>query len=368
MNKSELRDRMADGSLSRRQVSKLLAAAGLAMVTVPLAGGRSRAAGDLSFFTWTGYDDPGFFPKYVEKHGGPPDLPVFADEQEALTKLRSGFVVDVAHPCSGRIAIWRKADVVEPIDTSRLSNWGDVFSSLTSINGANADGQQWFVPVDWGNTSVLYRTDLVDIQEESWTLLWDQRYAGKLSIGEDITDTAVITSLLIGAKDPYNMTDEEIAKVQAKLIEQKPLLRFYWSDNSAMEQALASGEIVASSAWNSSALTLQNQGVPVKYAVPKEGILSWCCGLVLVKGGENRDNAYDLLDAMIAPDAGKWLIEQQGYGHSNKKSFELVSEADLTARGLPKDPAAMLASALFGREQQRLADLQTMFEAVKAAI
>lgn len=89
---------------------------------------------------------------------------------------------------------------------------------------------------------------------------------------------------------------------------------------------------------------------------------------MLVKGGENRDNAYDLLDAMIAPDAGKWLIEAQGYGHSNKKSFELVSEDDLKKRGLPKDPATMLASALFGREQQRLADLQTMFEAVKASI
>jgi len=61
MNKAELRDRMADGSLSRRQVSKLLAGAGLAMVMVPLAGRRSRAAGDVTFFTWTGYDDPGFF-------------------------------------------------------------------------------------------------------------------------------------------------------------------------------------------------------------------------------------------------------------------------------------------------------------------
>jgi spermidine/putrescine transport system substrate-binding protein len=368
MNKAELIDRLAERTLTRRQLTRALAGAGLAMVAMPIVCRPAHAAGDLTFFTWSGYDDPGFFPQYVKKHGSSPDMPVFADEQEALTKLRAGFVVDVAHPCSGRIEIWRDADVIEPIDTSRLSNWGDVFPSLKSINGADADGQQWFVPVDWGNTSVLYRADLVDIQEESWTLLWDQRYAGKLSIGEDITDTAVITSLLVGAQDPYNMTDEEIAKVKAKLIEQKPLLRFYWSDNSAMEQALASGEIVASSAWNSSALTLQNQGVPVKYAVPKEGILSYCCGLVLPKGGPNRDNAYDLLDAMIAPDAGQWLIEQQGYGHSNKKSFELVSEEDLTKRGLPKDPAAMLASALFGRTQQRLADLQSMFESVKASI
>jgi spermidine/putrescine transport system substrate-binding protein len=334
MKTNEILDRIADGTMSRRRFATLLASAGVAMATMPLAGRSARAAGKLTYFTWTGYDDPGFFPQYVEKHGGPPDTPIFADEQEALTKLRAGFVVDVAHPCSGRINTWRAAGVVKPIDTSRLSNWSDVFDSLKTINDAHADGQQWFVPVDWGNTSVLYRTDLVDIQEESWTLLWDKRYAGKLSIGEDITDTAVIVGLLVGAKDPYDMTDEEIAKVKEKLLEQKPLLRFYWSDNTAMEQALQSGEIVASSAWNSSAATLVDQGVPVKYANPKEGILSYCCGLMLIKGGENEADAYDLLDAMIDPAAGKWLIEKQGYGHSNKKAFALVDDAVLKKRGL----------------------------------
>jgi spermidine/putrescine transport system substrate-binding protein len=368
MKKKEVLDRIADGTMSRRRFSALLASAGLAMVTLPMTAGRATAAGKLSYFTWTGYDDPGFFPKYVEKHGGPPDTPIFADEQEALTKLRAGFVVDVAHPCSGRINTWRDAGVVKPIDASRLSNWGDVFDSLKTINDAHADGQQWFVPVDWGNTSLLYRTDLVDIQEESWTLLWDKRYAGKLSIGEDITDTAVIVGLLVGARDPYDMTDEEIGKVKEKLLEQKPLLRFYWSDNTAMEQALQSGEIVATSAWNSSAATLLDQGVPVKYGNPKEGILSYCCGLMLIKGGENEADAYDLLDALIDPTAGKWLIEKQGYGHSNKKSFALVDDAVLKKRGLPKDPTTLLASGVFSRENKRLQALQQMFESVKAAI
>src|SRR3546814_3917037 len=55
----------------------------------------------------------------------------------------------------------------------------DIFPALKSINGADADGQQWFAAVDWGNTSVIYRTDLVEVEEESWTILWDERYAGR---------------------------------------------------------------------------------------------------------------------------------------------------------------------------------------------
>ena len=45
------------------------------------------------------------------------------------------------------------------MDTSKLSNFGDLYSVLTKINTANLDGKQWFAPIDWGNTGVLYRTD-----------------------------------------------------------------------------------------------------------------------------------------------------------------------------------------------------------------
>jgi spermidine/putrescine transport system substrate-binding protein len=145
-------------------------------------------------------------------------------------------------------------------------------------------------------------------------------------------------------------------------------LRFYWSDNTAMEQALATGELVASSSWNSSAATLEDQGVPVKYANPKEGIISYCCGLVLCAGAAHVDLAYDLMDAMIDPTAGKWLIETQGYGHSNKKTFELVSDDILKKRGLPKDPTEMFSKSVFAAPNLRIDDLQAMFDSVRAAL
>ena len=116
-------------------------------------------------FTWSGYDVPEAHPAYDAKYGAP-DMPLFSDEEEAFQKLRAGYQVDIAHPCSGRINRWRSANLLQPIDTSKLSNWGDVFDGLKVVNDANKDGAQWFVPWDWGNTSVIYRADLVDIKEE----------------------------------------------------------------------------------------------------------------------------------------------------------------------------------------------------------
>jgi spermidine/putrescine transport system substrate-binding protein len=367
MEKNELLDRIADGRMTRRDLHKALAAVGLMAVAMPLVPRAARAEDQATYYTWSGYDVPEFMPAYVEKYGTTPNLPIFAEEEEAFTKLRSGYQVDVSHPCSGRIRRWRDAGILQPIDASRLSNFGDMFPTLQSINGAD-EGGQWFVGVDWGNTSVVYRTDLVDVSEDSWTVLWDERYAGKLSMGEDVTDTAIIAALVAGIADPYNMTDEDLAKVKDLLAKQKPLLRFYWSDNTTMEQALATGELVASSAWNSSVLTLRNQGLPVKFMSPKEGILTWCCGLVLMKDAPQIDKAHDLIDAMISPEAGQWLITQQGYGHSNSKSFDLVDDATLASLGLPRDPTTLLNSGVFSKENARLDDIVKMFEDVKAGL
>jgi spermidine/putrescine transport system substrate-binding protein len=368
MKTSEFRSRLADGTLSRRQFNRMLAAAGLTTVTLPLIGRSARAEDQAIYFTWSGYDDPGFFPGYVAKNGTNPDMPIFADEEEALQKMRAGATFDVVHPCNNSLPRWVDAGVLQPIDTSRLSNWPDVFDTLKTFEGAQQDGKQYFVPVDWGNTSIIYRTDLVDIQEESWTLMWDERYAGKLSMAAAAEETVPIAAVVAGAADPFNMTDEEMAQAKDLLIKQKPLLRFYWDTNTTIEQGLASGELVAATGWNSSAVVLKNQGVAVKFMNPKEGIFTYCCGLVLTKDAPHPDKAYDLLDAMIAPEAGKWLVETQGYGHSNRKTFEVVDDAILAERGLPKDPSAFLNNGIMFKPNKRLEEISGLFEAVKAGI
>jgi spermidine/putrescine transport system substrate-binding protein len=368
MNSRDLRMRLADGALSRRQLNRLLAAAGLTAVTVPVVARRARAEDQVIYFTWSGYDDPGFFPGYVKKHSANPNMPIFADEEEGMQKLRAGFTVDVAHPCNSSVARWYDAGIIQPIDTARLSHWGDLFPALTGIENAQHDGKQFFVPIDWGNTSIIYRSDLVDIKEESWTLLWDERYKGKLSVAAGAEETVAIAAIVAGAKNPFSMTDQELAKVKDLLLKQKPLLRFYWDTNTTVEGALASGELVAATGWNSSVITLRGQGINVKFMQPKEGILTWCCGLVIAKGAPHPDLAYDLLDAMTAPEAGKWLVEKQGYGHSNRKTFDLVDDKALAERGLPKDPTQLLSAGILFQKNARMDEINGMFEAVKAGL
>jgi spermidine/putrescine transport system substrate-binding protein len=365
METQEFLSAMKRDSMSRRDILQMLTAAGLTMAMMPVS--RAKAEGEAINFTWEGYNEPGFHPAYAAKNGAEPEGPYFADAGEALAKVRSGFKVDVVHPCSLDLKNWKDAGVTQPIDTGRLKHFGDLFPDLTKISFAQGDnGEQMFIPVDWGNTSVLYREDLFEVKEESWSMMWDERYTGQLSMSADATEAVAIAGILLGVKDPFNLTDDELAKAKELLVKQKPLMRFYWDSNSTVEQALASGELVAATGWNSSVVTLKGQGVPIKYATPKEGIMSYCCGLVLMKDAPNVDKAYDLIDAMIAPEAGKWLIESYGYGHSNKKTFDMVDDKMLAERNLPRDPSVFFSQGIF---QQPTADadrLHKMFEEVKA--
>ncbi len=371
MDKNEFVDKLATGALSRRDINKALATVGLAVVTVPFAPGRAWAAGEINYFTWGGYDIADIHQSYLDKYDGPPAYSLFGEEEEAMQKMRAGFTPDIAHPCVNSVGRWRDAGIIEPIDISRIPSWPDIWADLQNIKGTTFDGVNWFVPWDWGNSSILYRTDLVDpeyIAQESWSILLDERDKGRMAVYDSVDAIAGITGLLIGAGDPFNMTDAELAEARNVLEKIHGNMRFWWTDQTALEQALASGEMVAGYAWNSAVVTLKKEGIPVSYMNPKEGILTWVCGLVRVKNAPgSEDAAYDFIEAMLDPESGRFLIDEYGYGHANEKSFELVSAERLAALGL-SSPKALFAQGLFFDQiaPEIREKLITMFEEVKA--
>jgi spermidine/putrescine-binding protein len=332
------------GRLSRRGFNRALAAAGLGLAAMPLAARDGRAAGNVSVFTWGGYDTGDLCPQYVKKYGGPPDYALFASEEEALQKMLAGFEPDIAHPCSYNIKRWKDAGILQPIDTSRVPEYGNIWERFRSIPETSFDGKPYFVPFDAGTASILYRTDLVDpadVADPSWALLFSEKYRDKLSMYDTDTTFIEIAARIRGWYADYlKLSDEQLGEIKTMLAKQRELMKFYWSDQAQMEQAMAAGELVAAYAWSGSFKTLTDQGVKVGYMIPKEGILGYSCGLVRCAKGHGDDQAaYDFINAMLDPEAGKVLIGQMGYFHSNKKSYEAVGPGVLASLGI-KDPAA----------------------------
>ena len=359
------------GKMTRRQMGQALASVGVAALSTTIAPKIAGAAAEdhPTVFTWSGYEDDGFMGAYMAKYDGEkPNFSFWGDEEEAFAKMRAGFKPDITAPCSYKIPHWNDAGILQPIDSSRLSNWSEQIKSLTEVPGTIINGDRMWVCEDWGQTSITYRTDLVDIEEESWGLMWDKRYAGRLSMIDSLIDGVMVAAIYGGAKDPYNMTTEEVAMAKKLLQEQLPLLRFYSNSMTDVEQALASGELVAAVTWNSSALELTNQGLPVRFMVPKEGAMTWTCGLSLMTAADpaKLDRSYAVIDSYLSKESGYWEIIEWGYGHANARAFDNVTDEQLKARGLTNDPDALIKSGIFQEPIGNEPELQTMFEEVKA--
>ena len=377
MKKEDIVEQLATGQMSRRKFNQSLMALGATMVMMPVGSRSAFAANDdhPTVFTWEGWDVPELHQPYLAKHGESPNIAIFGDEEEAFAKMRAGFKVDLTQPCTYKVPIWKDAGILDPIDTSRLSNWDDLIPSLKTIPGTFEGDKQYFIPTDWGLTSVLYRADLAPeyVGNESWGMLWDPKYKGRLSMADSLIDGVMVAAIYTGAKDPFNMTDEEMAKTRAALKEQLPLMRYYWSSPADIEQALASGELVATSAWNSSYAALKKEGFDVRYSSPKEGAMTWVCGFCLMSDHDpaKLDRIYDYLDAYASVESGVFALTEYGYGHGNLNAFAKVEQDQpglLKESGYSVNVNETLDAGIFQAPMGNEPALQAMFEEVKAGM
>lgn len=342
-------DELKRGELSRRDFSRAAASLGLASMTLPMMN-RSAQASDLTVFTWSGYELPEFFEPYIEKYNSEPNFSYFADNDEAFQKVHAGFTPDLVCPSNPLVKKFHDGGLIKPIDTTRLSNWDQMLGALKTVDATMFNDKTWYVPWDWGNSSVVYRPDLVDpeyVETNSWKILWDERYAGRLATNDQMDSIVIPAALVLGIENPFAMSDEDIARVKAYLVEQRPLLRYYWQNETDVAQAMASGEVVAAYGWNSTAALLAAEGVPTAYMVPVEGILTWTDGYCLVEGGEGSEQeAYDFMDAVLSVEAGVHLLNAYGFGCANKNAYPLVDQDMLAGLGY-SDPENALNTGLF---------------------
>ena len=163
-------------------------------------------------------------------------------------------------------------------------------------------------------------------------------------------------------------TEEAFTKIAAVMREQRPLIRVYTDDTTTLEQALSSGEMAAAMTWNSSAVLLQSEGIPVKFARPKEGALTWVCGVMIHKDAPNLDRAYDVIESLLSVESGKFMINDYGYGHSNIRSFDEFDEETLAGLGLSKNPNEILSAGHFQLPQTQEVEtrMNETFEQIKA--
>jgi spermidine/putrescine-binding protein len=318
--------------MKRRMVlPALMAGAVMATAGWSFAGGE-----ELVVFDWSGYEDPEFYKAYTEKYGNSPTFAFFGDEEEAFQKLRAGFKADLAHPCAQSVVKWREADLLQPLDTSKIAAWPHVMAGFRDMPGFSDGGKQYVLPIDWGATAMTYRTDTVSEKDASTLQSFaDPKFKGRVSIGDNVDDAYALGFLAVGVKDWTKATDEDFQKASEFLRKVHQNVRAYWQDGSELAQLIASGEVQIAWSWNETAVTMQGEGQPVAMKRDtKEGSSSWVCGYVRLKSSTAPDDeVYDFLNAWMTPETANYIVTAWGYGHSNEEGMAKVDPEALKSSG-----------------------------------
>src|SRR4051812_47366623 len=110
-----------------KRVGILIAVGGV----LALAGGcgpsgDKPASKPATLFQWEDYMDQPFLADYQKRYGEKPNVAIFADEDEAFAKMRTGYHPDVMGPCFYEFPRWMEAGLLQPIDTAKLKNWNKI--------------------------------------------------------------------------------------------------------------------------------------------------------------------------------------------------------------------------------------------------
>lgn len=332
----------------------------------PAAAGASTQQNNLVVLEWAGYELAEFYEPFTEQYPQVElDYSFFSEDAEAFAKLQSGFNVDLVHPCNPWWGLYVEQGLVQPIDTTKLSNFAGLDPDMVALGQFN--GQQYFIPWDWGFESIIVRTDKVEAIPQSWADLANPEYAGRLALWDSGEANHIIAALALGF-DPWNTTAEQDEQIKQWLIDLKPNLLTYWVDFSELAQQVGSGDVwVASNAWADTYTSLLEQNVPVDYINPSEGMLRFVCGFGISSEATDVALAHAYIDAAIAPQSMANFSNEYGYGSANQDALPLI-DPEIVELFHMDDPAFLEQTIFYqSLSQEQRQRITTMWNDVKAA-
>lgn len=335
------------------------------LATAAMSG--KAMAEELSFLGWEGYADQSFVADFEKESGCKVTATYVGSNDDFAPKLAAGGgAYDLVSVSADTTGVLVAAGLVEPIDVSRVERFNEIYELFRTAAGINSDGQVWGVPLTWGSIPLMYRTDKITEELDSYAALWDEKYKGRIALWDD--KSAIFnTARLLGHSNVYDLTDEQLEEVKKKLIEEKPLLRKYWTTAGELVNLYASGEVWISNTWGGFQVAeLQKQGIPVKEFLPKEKADGWVDNWQIVKGTPNSDCAYKYINFILSPRGQCGVSSVTGYSAANPVAAkECMSPEEYTAKH--QDDIKYVDSLVMWEMPARLDVYTNTWNAIKAA-
>jgi spermidine/putrescine-binding protein len=344
----------------------------LALVVVVGMTSCGKKTPTLNLLVWEGYADPSSVKSFEDQYRCKVSASYMGSSDELVAKLRGGSAgtYDVISPSSDVATMIATQGLAAPLDLSRLPGYSQLSPQLTSLPLVKNNGQTYGVPFMWGPDPLLYDTTAFAKAPDSWSVFWDPKLKGKLSVWDDLS-TIYMAAQVLGYDRPdpghlYSLTDQELDAVKKKLLELKPNIRKMWSTGGELTNLFQNHEVVAAMGWPLMTNQLKKVNFPIGETIPRENTTGWIDHLMITSGSDNKELAYKFLEYMIEAKTQKAVTDVTHYTPANPQAAQFMTDEE--RRGLHLDDVdAYQKHIYFWQNVPRRAKYNEIWNEVKAA-
>jgi putative spermidine/putrescine transport system substrate-binding protein/spermidine/putrescine transport system substrate-binding protein len=346
--------------------------AGILLAGVALLASCQKKEESLSLLVWEGYADPTFVHAFEEAHHCKVSASYMGSSDDLVAKLRGGSAAsyDVISPSSDVAASIARAGLAAPLDLSKLPSYSQLSPKLRELPLVKANGKTFGVPFMWGPNPLLYDTTAFAKPPDSWSIFWDPKYKGKVSVWDDLS-TLYMAAQMLGYDKPdpsqlYNLSDDQLAAAKQKLLAMKPNIRKMWSTGGELTNLFENHEVVIAMGWPLMTNQLHQANFPIGETIPKENTTGWIDHLMVTSASPHKELAYAFLEFMIQAQTQKKVTDVTHYTPANPVAAESMTEAEKKGLHLD-DPDAYMQRIYFWQDVPRRAKYIETWNEVKAA-
>ena len=326
----------------------------------------------LSLLVWEGYADLSFVHDFELTHHCKVTASYMGSSDELIAKLRGGSAsnYDVISPSSDVATAIVKANLAAPLDLSKIPSYPQLSTKLRESTLVKANGQVYGVPFMWGPNPLLYDTTAFPQPPDSWTVLWDPQYRGKVSLWDELSSIYMAAQILGYDKpDPsqlYNLSDAQLEAARKKLLELKPNVRKFWSTGGELTNLFQNHEIVLAMGWPLNTAQLRKLNFPIGETIPRENTTGWIDHLMITAASTRKDLATEFLAYMVEAKTQKLVTDVTHYTPANPGAAQFLSDDERKSLHLD-NPDAYMQRIYFWQDVPRRAKYNEIWNEVKAA-
>ncbi|MEY3145466.1 MAG: hypothetical protein RL342_1137 [Pseudomonadota bacterium] len=333
-----------------KQLGLALAASAL------LLAGAARAADPkvLNIYNWSDYIAEDTIKNFEKETGIKVRYDTYDNNEILHAKLVAGKTgYDIVVPGSHFAKTQIEGGLLQKLDRSKLSNWGNLdkglLDQLAKLDPGNAHLVDWL----WGYVTVGININKVKaalgdlpMPENAWSLLFDPKYASKLkSCGVSVLDSAsevLPAALLYLGKPPYSREAADYAEAGKLLKSIRPFVTKF-SSSGYIEDMVGgatclvmgfSGDIniarsraaEAASDTKSKSKAKPKAPVLIEALVPKTGATLFFDTMAIPKDAKNVENAHLFINYILRPEVHASLTNKVFYANPNAASLKFVQK------------------------------------------